>query len=175
MNLKNSKYITWIIMVLITGCMHNTYPDTINRSDNSTKVNNTTTLPVEKGRASMTKKFKTFSTTIKKNDYLLINFGLQNVSGMNLSIAQGSQKYEKIITNKNNEEVYKYSNNKVFTQKRIEFEVEKNAKMMFTEKWIFKGQPKDVYNINIKMIIQKVNELEDWSSDELSCSSTVKL
>lgn len=181
MRAKIVHYVVLLIVALLAGCTQDINTVNLKQSDLPTKVDQSNQLQIEKEERNVHSTFKTFfSSTEMKEDHLLIHFGLQNVSGKDLWISQGSQQYEILITNQNNEEVYKFANNQVFTQELMERELKKDGKILFTEKWNLKGNddsavPSGLYNININILIQKCSENNTLSPKELFVSSTVEL
>jgi hypothetical protein len=103
--------------------------------------------------------FKTSLTLLIENGRVKLNFSLQNVSGKDQQISQGSgHKYDIFIYNEQNEKVYDWSINKAFTQALIVRDLNKNEKLIFNEEWNLndnKGKPvpSGNYLIVVKVMI----------------------
>jgi hypothetical protein len=125
--------------------------------------------------------FKVSLETLKENEQLKINFSLQNISGKDLQISFGSgQQYDIVVFNERNEEVYKWSNNKAFTQALIERDFKKEGKLTFTEKWNFKDNEgvsvvNGRYNIKVLIMVSMKSENFTISLDELATSSVIEV
>jgi hypothetical protein len=115
--------------------------------------------------------------TVEENEQLKINFSLQNISGKDLQISFGSgQQYDILVFNERNEEVYKWSNDKSFTQALIERDLKKGEKLTFTEKWNFKDNKglsiaKGRYNLKVLIMVKMKSENITFSPDELTIKS----
>lgn len=103
--------------------------------------------------------FKTSLELKHENGKIKLDFSLQNVSGKDLQISYGSgQKYDIWVYNEQNEEVYKWSINKAFTQALIVRGFKDAEKLAFNEEWNLNDNqnhpvPPGKYTIAVKVMI----------------------
>ncbi|NOU97135.1 hypothetical protein GC093_28495 [Paenibacillus sp. LMG 31456] len=123
--------------------------------------------------------FKTSLEPLLGNGKVTLNFSIQNVSGKDLEISHSSgQKYDIFVYNEQQDEVYKWSNNKAFTEALIVRSLKKDEKLAFAEEWNLKDAsgesvPPGTYKIQIKgMITLKSGVI---SPDELTDTATIEI
>lgn len=119
--------------------------------------------------------FKTSVEVFNKEGKISLDFSLQNVSGKEQHISYGSgQKYDIFIYNAQNEEIYRWSNNKAFTQALIVTNMMKDSKLVFNEQWNLKDNkgnkvPPGKYTIKVNvMIALNSEEIRRIHSDDLT-------
>jgi hypothetical protein len=122
--------------------------------------------------------FETSLETVKADDKISINFALKNISGKDLIISYGSgQQYDIILVyNEQNEEVYKWSLNKAFTEDLIVRELDKSGQLTFNKEWNLNDNtdnpiPTGEYTIAVKIMIGL--ESGDIIPDELGAKSII--
>ncbi len=108
--------------------------------------------------------FKPSLEVLKEDGKIKLSFYLQNVSGKEQQISYASgQKYDIFIYNEQNEEVYKWSINKPFTEALIVRNFIKDDKLNFNEEWNLKDNkgnlvPPGKYTIEVKIMINLKSE-----------------
>lgn len=123
-----------------------------------------------------------FETTLEAdeaNGKIDIRFALRNISGKDLQITYGSgQKYDFWIHNEKDEEVYRWSFGKSFTQALIERELLNSEVIEFNEAWDLHDNegnpvPPGQYTITVKVMIG----LEEGTirQDELTARYAVEI
>ncbi|WP_289355922.1 BsuPI-related putative proteinase inhibitor [Paenibacillus sp. S-12] len=122
----------------------------------------------------------TFLSTEQHNDYVTLQFGIQNVSGADLVISYGSQPYDFIVTNEDGKEVYRWSLNKLFTAEVVERTLKRDEKIIFQERWNFQdneGKPlsKGRYKVEVIFLIHLPELSEPQSFQHLSISTDIDL
>jgi hypothetical protein len=123
--------------------------------------------------------FETTMETVKSDGQLNIHFSTKNISGKDLQINHSSgQKYDIWVLNDQDEEVYRWSYNKAFTQALIERGLSKSGQLDFDESWNLQDNdgkpiPAGQYTIMVKVMIGL--ESGTISQDELMAKYTVVL
>lgn len=103
--------------------------------------------------------FETSLDTVNSDGKLAIRFSLKNISGKDLRITHGSgQRYDVWIYNDQDEEVYRWSYNKAFTQALIERDFNKSEQLDFEEEWNLRDNkgdpvPAGTYTIAVEVMI----------------------
>ncbi|KJB89225.1 hypothetical protein AZ66_02995 [Paenibacillus sp. E194] len=125
----------------------------------------------------------TLQTTLsadKKKDRLFIHMKLRNTSGKDITLSYSSHKYEIIVNNENNEEVFNWSDNKAFTQELTIHDLKKDGELSFTEEWNLKDKakkkvPKGRYTVQVKMLVDVPSDTASSASPKLIASTIVEL
>ncbi|KRE92123.1 hypothetical protein ASG89_33725 [Paenibacillus sp. Soil766] len=123
--------------------------------------------------------FKPSIEVLKEDGKIKLSFYLQNVSGKEQQISYGSgQKYDIIIYNEQNEEIYKWSINKAFTQALIVRNFIQDDKLNFNEEWNLKDNkgnlvPPGKYTIEVKIMINLKSETTN--QDELTARTICEI
>lgn len=123
--------------------------------------------------------FETSVETVTSDDKISINFTLKNISGKDQQISHGSgQQFDIWAYNEQNDEVYKWSNNKAFTQALIARELNKSGQLTFNEEWNLKDNegnpvPAGKYTIEVRVMIGL--ESGTISPDELVAKSYIEI
>jgi hypothetical protein len=123
--------------------------------------------------------FKPSLEVLKVDGKIKLSFYLQNVSGKEQQISYGSgQKYDIFIYNEQNEEIYKWSINKAFTQALIVRNFIIDDKLNFNEEWNLndnKGNlvPPGKYTIEVKIMINL--ESETINPDDLTARTICEI
>ncbi|MGG1599395.1 MULTISPECIES: BsuPI-related putative proteinase inhibitor [Paenibacillus] len=103
-----------------------------------------------------------FDTTLEakqEGDRMKFSFSVRNTSGKDLQISYSSgQKYDIYVYNEANEEIYRWSVNKAFTQALIVSSLKKADTLSFTEVWDLKDNqgkrvPKGRYTIQVRVML----------------------
>lgn len=123
--------------------------------------------------------FETLMKAAKAGDMIDINFSLKNISGKDLKISHGSgQRYNIWIYNEKDEEVYRWSHDKAFTQAIIDIEFGANDQLTFNEEWNLQDNegnpvPTGKYTIVVMVMI----DLKDGniSQDELTAKTIIEI
>ena len=103
--------------------------------------------------------FETAMETDKADGKINVHFSLRNISGKDLRITYGSgQQYDVWIYNGKDEEVYRWSFDKAFTQALIDKEFKHSEVIEFDEVWDLKDNegnpvPPGQYSIAVKVMI----------------------
>lgn len=126
--------------------------------------------------------FKTSLEVLNKEGKINFDFSLQNVSGKEQHISYGSgQKYDIFIYNAQNEEIYRWSINKAFTQALIVTTMKKDSKLVFNEQWNLKDNkgnivPPGKYTIKVEvMIASNSEEIHQIHSDDLTARTVYEV
>lgn len=123
-----------------------------------------------------------FETTLdieEADGKLDIRFSLKNVSGKDLQITHGSgQQYDIWIYNDRDEEVYRWSHNKAFTQALIVRGLGDSEQLSFEEEWDLRDSngepvPAGTYTVAVEVMIGMDEGTIDRGS--LKAQSTVEL
>jgi len=123
--------------------------------------------------------FETKMETEKADGKIDIHFSIKNISGKDLKIVHGSgQRYDIWVYNDKDEEVYRWSHDKAFTQALIEFELKKSGQLEFDEEWNLQDDegnpvPSGKYTIVVKVMIGL--ESGTISQDELIAKAIVEI
>ncbi|XEC96013.1 BsuPI-related putative proteinase inhibitor [Paenibacillus tarimensis] len=123
--------------------------------------------------------FETKMKTMRSDGKVHISFSLENISGEDQKIQYGSgQSYDIWVYNDLDEEVYRWSYNKVFTQALIETELKKSGLLEFVEVWNMQDNqgtpvPPGTYTFAVKVMIGL--QSGTISQDELTASSIIEL
>jgi len=133
---------------------------------------------VLKQKQAMKGLFKTSLDIVEADGKLTITFSLTNLSGKDLQITHGSgQQYDILIFNDQDEEVYKWSNNKAFTQALIGRELKRSEQLDFEEEWNLTDNngdyvPAGAYTVVVEMMVGLESGI--ISRDELIAQSTIE-
>jgi len=100
-------------------------------------------------------------------------------TGKALPITYGSgQRYDFWVYNEQNEEIYRWSNNKAFTQALIEHKLKKSEQLAFEETWNLldnEGNPVPPGTYTIKVMIMIGSDSETIHPDELSAQTKMDI
>ena len=103
---------------------------------------------------------------------LEIRISLKNISGESVSVHYGSgQQYDYWVYNEQNEEVYRWSADKSFTQALIDLELDRGEELTFIEQWDLRdneGKPLQAGKYEIVSRIMLGLRSGEISSDELT-------
>jgi hypothetical protein len=123
--------------------------------------------------------FETSLETVKADDKISIDFVLKNISGKALQLKYGSgQQFDIWVYNEQNEEVYRWSNDKAFTQALIETELSKSGQLTFNEDWNLednKGNPIPAGKYTIEVRVMIGLETGTISQDELTAKTFIEI
>lgn len=122
----------------------------------------------------------TFLSTEQHSECVILQFGIQNVSGEDLVISYGSQPYDFIVTNEDGREVYRWSLNKLFTAEVFERTLNRDEKLSFQEQWNYqdnedKPVPRGRYKIEVLFLIHLPELSEPQSFQHLTISTDIDL
>jgi len=134
---------------------------------------------LQKKKRPMQGLFETTMETIKADGKINIHFSIRNISGNDLRITYGSgQQYDVWVYNENDEEVYRWSLNKAFTEALIVREFDNSEAIEFDEAWNLQDNegdpvPSGPYSIVIRIMIG----LDEGtiSQEELTATAVVEI
>ncbi|MDR9854764.1 BsuPI-related putative proteinase inhibitor [Paenibacillus sp. VCA1] len=177
----NKLTILIFVVILITFCNS---CDTLKTRDlpsgNYVKNEGDLETQTKKRMEPISKVMKTSIETIKEEDRITILFNLRNISGKDQLIHYGSQNYEMLINNEDNEEVYRWSTNRVFPMKSIQREFKNEEVLSYKETWDFKDVKgrhvsKGRYKIKVVMLISIDSENRSLSTEDLTATTVVEV
>ena len=108
----------------------------------------------------------------QENGEVKLDFSLQNDSDEDLEIYFSSgQKFDIFITDQNNQEVYRWSHDKFFTQAIVDITLKKDERLLFSEVWDYKDNEgnkvsQGKYTITVK-IFAKLKNRRKINNDEI--------
>ncbi len=108
----------------------------------------------------------------QENREVKLDFSLQNDSDEDLEIYFGSgQKFDIFITDQNNQEVYRWSHDKSFTQAIVDITLKKDERLLFNEVWDYKDNEgnkvsQGKYTITVK-IFARLKNRRKINNDEI--------
>lgn len=177
--------LVWVsAIIFLVGSNQCAYAANQEQSQSKHQVQQIKPLPA-KGKDKKEKKeskpsLQTTLSTEKKKDRLLIHMKLRNTSGKDITLSYSSHKYEIIVNNENNEEIFNWSDNKAFTQQLIIQDLKKDGELSFTEEWNLKDKakkkvPKGRYTVQIKMLVDVPSDTTASASPKLIASTVIEL
>lgn len=174
--------LVWVsALILLVGSTQSAYAANQQQSQSKHQVQQIKPLPAQgKSKKESKPALQTTLSTEKKEDRLLIHMKLCNTSGKDITLSYSSHKYEIIVNNENNEEVFNWSDNKAFTQQLIIHDLKKDGELSFTEEWNLKDKtkkkvPKGRYTVQIKMLVDVPSDTTAPASPKLMASTVVEL
>ncbi|PZE22306.1 BsuPI-related putative proteinase inhibitor [Paenibacillus xerothermodurans] len=123
--------------------------------------------------------FKTALVVAQEDGRMKLNFSVHNTSGKDLSISHGSgQHYDIVVYDSLDQEVYRWSVNKAFTQALIVRTLQKDDQLSFNEVWDLldsegKRAPPGDYKVQVHVMIGLKNA--EISPDELTDTVNVTI
>lgn len=152
LNKQISYLLVMISTVLLVGCSNDVSIPSVN---NTVTVHELPNQQKVREESIVNDFFKTFLEPHKIDDRLIINFGLQNISGEDMWISYGKKMYEIVITSQENEEI------------------------IFSEVWDFKDKKnhqvsKGRYNIIINMLVNIESTKSTIPPEQLQASSVIE-
>ncbi|WP_058486473.1 M56 family metallopeptidase [Defluviitalea phaphyphila] len=124
--------------------------------------------------------FNTVLDITTQEEFAILNFYLQNISDETINFYFNSgQKFDILITDNNGIEVYRWSNDKFFTQAIINVELEKNEKLSFSEVWDYKDNEGNrvlpgKYTVKVKILARLENN-KIINPDELTTVKDIEV
>ncbi|GAV15665.1 BsuPI-related putative proteinase inhibitor [Paenibacillus sp. NAIST15-1] len=174
--------LVWVsTLIFLVGSTQSAYAANQQQSQSKHQVQQIKPLPAKgKDKKESKPALQTTLSTEKKKDRLLIHMKLRNTSGKDITLSYSSQKYEIIVNNENNEEVFNWSDNKAFTQELIIHDLKKDGELSFTAEWNLKDKakkkaPKGRYTVQVKMLVDVTSDTDSSASPKLIASTIVEL
>ncbi|SYX84984.1 BsuPI-related putative proteinase inhibitor [Paenibacillus alvei] len=173
--------LVWVsALIFLVGSTQSAYAANQQQSQSKHQVQQIKPLPAKgKDKNEPKPTLQTTVSTEKKKDRLLIHMKLRNTSGKDITLSYSSQKYEIIVNNENNEEVFNWSDNKAFTQELIIHDLKKDGELSFTAEWNLKDKakkkvPKGRYTVQVKMLVDVTSDTASSTSPKLIASTVVE-
>ncbi|MFD0675403.1 MULTISPECIES: BsuPI-related putative proteinase inhibitor [unclassified Paenibacillus] len=123
--------------------------------------------------------FKTSLESFEENGKVKLDFSIQNVSGKDLEISHSSgQQYDIFVYDEHNAEVYRWSNNKAFTEALIVRGLKIDEQLAFNEEWNLLDNhgsqvPPGTYKVQVKLMIHLKSGV--ITPEELMSTSTIEI
>ncbi|EPY13308.1 BsuPI-related putative proteinase inhibitor [Paenibacillus alvei] len=168
-------------LIFLVGSTQSAYAAIQQQSQSKHQVQQIKPLPAKgKDKNEPKPALQTTLSTEKKKDRLLIHMKLRNTSGKDITLSYSSHKYEIIVNNENNEEVFNWSDNKAFTQELTIHDLKKDGELSFTAEWNLKDKakkkvPKGRYTVQVKMLVDVTSDTASSASPKLIASTIVEL
>jgi hypothetical protein len=147
------------VIMLLSGCGMNT-----NQSTNNANTEEPVNL----------ENLETFIKATQEGENVHLTLVLQNNSSQNIELTFSSgQQFEIVVVNENNEEVYRYSKDKMFTQAIESKLIKAGSQLEWQDVWETSGIQKGSYYVKAQIIAKETNPAV--SKDQLAAETSLEL